>query len=96
MYTTPIHIKQEIQIPQVTSMTSSPDSSPSPLNPTGTGSGSGGNAANPGENGGQSQAANNAEIVAVLAGGGGGVPIWNRQSNWACCQAPDRPQRWWM
>merc|ERR1719445_2410451 len=32
MYTTPLHtIKQEIQIPQVTSMTSSPDSSPSPV-----------------------------------------------------------------
>lgn len=30
MYTSPLHIKQEIQIPQVTSMTSSPDSSPSP------------------------------------------------------------------
>jgi nuclear receptor subfamily 5 group A protein 3 len=34
----PLHIKQEIQIPQVTSMTSSPDSSPSPnqLNPSQT------------------------------------------------------------
>ena len=31
MYTSPLHIKQEIQIPQVTSMTSSPDSSPSPV-----------------------------------------------------------------
>lgn len=31
MYTTQLHIKQEIQIPQVTSMTSSPDSSPSPV-----------------------------------------------------------------
>ena len=30
-YTSPLHIKQEIQIPQVTSMTSSPDSSPSPV-----------------------------------------------------------------
>ena len=30
MYSPPLHIKQEIQIPQVTSMTSSPDSSPSP------------------------------------------------------------------
>merc|ERR1711936_909467 len=28
--TNPIHIKQEIQIPQVSSLTSSPDSSPSP------------------------------------------------------------------
>merc|ERR1719242_384953 len=36
MYSPPLHIKQEIQIPQVTSMTSSPDSSPSPnqLNPS--------------------------------------------------------------
>ena len=31
MYTPQLHIKQEIQIPQVTSMTSSPDSSPSPV-----------------------------------------------------------------
>lgn len=32
MYSSPLqHIKQEIQIPQVTSMTSSPDSSPSPV-----------------------------------------------------------------
>ena len=31
MYTSQLHIKQEIQIPQVTSMTSSPDSSPSPV-----------------------------------------------------------------
>jgi nuclear receptor subfamily 5 group A protein 3 len=31
MYSPPLHIKQEIQIPQVTSMTSSPDSSPSPV-----------------------------------------------------------------
>jgi hypothetical protein len=32
MYTPPtLHIKQEIQIPQVTSMTSSPGSSPGPL-----------------------------------------------------------------
>ena len=30
-YTPNLHIKQEIQIPQVTSMTSSPDSSPSPV-----------------------------------------------------------------
>merc|ERR1711936_124851 len=38
MYSPPLHIKQEIQIPQVTSMTSSPDSSPSPnqLNPSQT------------------------------------------------------------
>nr|AID52855.1 fushi-tarazu transcription factor 1 [Tigriopus japonicus] len=31
MYSSQLHIKQEIQIPQVTSMTSSPDSSPSPV-----------------------------------------------------------------
>ena len=31
IYTSQLHIKQEIQIPQVTSMTSSPDSSPSPV-----------------------------------------------------------------
>jgi len=31
LYTPQLHIKQEIQIPQVTSMTSSPDSSPSPV-----------------------------------------------------------------
>jgi nuclear receptor subfamily 5 group A protein 3 len=31
VYSSPLHIKQEIQIPQVTSMTSSPDSSPSPV-----------------------------------------------------------------
>lgn len=35
MYIPPLHIKQEIQIPQVTSMTSSPDSSPSPGQLTG-------------------------------------------------------------
>merc|ERR1719376_31953 len=41
--TSPMQIKQEIQIPQVTSMTSSPDSSPSPLNPPqGCGGGGGG------------------------------------------------------
>ena len=51
MYTSPLQIKQEIQIPQVTSMTSSPDSSPSPVQlsqsvmsagPSGGGSSSGG------------------------------------------------------
>merc|ERR1719471_1184575 len=65
-YMSPIHIKQEddktIQIPQVTSMTSSPDSSPSPqLNAFGNG-----------------PAGHGSEIVAVLAGGagsgGGGNP----------------------
>ena len=59
MYSPPLHIKQEIQIPQVTSMTSSPDSSPSPnqLNPSQVNSCSGtGSAAN---------------IAAVLASVGG-------------------------
>jgi hypothetical protein len=60
MYSPPLHIKQEIQIPQVTSMTSSPDSSPSPnqLNQqltVNTCSGSG----------------NSANIAAVLASVGG-------------------------
>ncbi len=31
MYTPQLHIKEEVQIPHVTSMTSSPDSSPSPV-----------------------------------------------------------------
>ena len=65
-YMSPIHIKQEddktIQIPQVTSMTSSPDSSPSPqlnvFNNTGQN--------NPGGGGG---GGGGSEIVAVLAGG---------------------------
>lgn len=53
IYTSQLHIKQEIQIPQVTSMTSSPDSSPSPvqlphgLTMSATGNGNNGNSGGP-------------------------------------------------
>ena len=61
MYSPPLHIKQEIQIPQVTSMTSSPDSSPSPnqLNPSQT------------VNSYSGAAGSTANIAAVLASVGG-------------------------
>ena len=63
MYSPPLHIKQEIQIPQVTSMTSSPDSSPSPVQLGSGGSHAGG--------GNLSGGGNTAGIAAVLASVGG-------------------------
>ncbi|VEN51228.1 unnamed protein product, partial [Callosobruchus maculatus] len=74
---TNIHIKQEIQIPQVSSLTSSPDSSPSPiavaLGQAGLVSGAG---AGGGGGGGVHQTAHHQpalEIVGVQGGGGAGA-----------------------
>ncbi len=70
-YTSPLHIKQEIQIPQVTSMTSSPDSSPSPVqlqqNVMSTAAGSSGSAAAGGSSSGGGSGGNNNAAAAVAA-----------------------------